>query len=75
MAAVEYLEKDGCNVGVACRSLLDLKDVLRSFVHGGRALQRRRAIYLRPADTAYHDLTKQNELLVKSEFDGKGNYL
>ena len=28
-----------------------------------------------PSDAAYYDLTKQNKFLVKSVFDGKGNYL
>ena len=54
---------------------MDLKDVFQSFVHSSRALARRRAIYLKPADTAHYDLTKQNEFLVKSVFDGKGNYV
>ena len=68
-------ERDGCGVCVACRSLMDLKDVFQSFVHSGRALARRRAIYPKPADTTYYNLTKQNEFLVKSVFDGKGNYV
>lgn len=75
ISAVGSQETDGCGVCVACRSLLDLKDVFFSFVHSGRALVRRRAIYPKPADTAYYDLTKQNEFLVKSVFDGKGNYV
>ena len=58
-----------------CRSLLDLKDVFDSFLHAGRSLRRRRAIYPKPSDVAYRDLSKQNEFLVKSVFDGKGNYL
>ena len=49
--------------------------MFQSFVHSGRALARQRAIYLKSADTAYYDLTKRNEFLVKSVFDGKGNYL
>ena len=66
-------ETDG--VCVACRTLRDLKGVFQSFVHSGRALARQRAIYPKPADTAYYDLIKQNEFLIKSVFDGKGNYL
>lgn len=62
-------------VCVQCRTLRDLKDVFQRFVHTGRALVRRRAIYQKPADTAYYDLSKQNEFLIKSVFDGKGNYL
>ena len=54
---------------------MDLKNVFQSFVHSGRALTRRRAIYPKPADTGYYDLTTQNESLVKSVFDGKGNYV
>ena len=72
---MESQEVDTCGVCVACRSLVDLKDVFQSFVHSGRALVRRRAIHPNPADTAYYDLTKQNEFLVKSVFDGKGNYV
>ena len=68
-------EVDTCGVCVACRSLMDLKDVFQSFVHSGRALMRRRAIHPKPEDTAYYDLTKQNEFLVKSVFVGKGNYV
>ena len=56
-------ERDGCGVCAACRSLVDLKASSRCS----------RAIYPKPADTSYYDLTKQNEFLVKSVFDGKGN--
>ena len=38
-----------------------------------KASSRCRTIYPKPADTSYYDLTKQNEFLVKSVFDGKGN--
>jgi len=62
-------ERNGCGACVACRSLVDLKDVFQSFIHSGRALARRRAVYQKPADTAHYDLTKQNEFL-KSVFDG-----
>ena len=58
-----------------CRSLLDLKDVFDSFLHAGCSLHRRQAIYPKPSDVAYRDLSKQNEFLVKSVFDGEGNYL
>ena len=75
LAAIGSKESDEYSICVACRSLLDLKDVFQSFVHSGRALVRRRAIYPKPSDAAYYDLTKQNEFLVKSVFDGKGNYL
>ena len=57
------------------KSLLDLKDVFNSFVHAGHSLLRCRAIYPKPADAAYHDISKQNEFLVKSVFDGKANFL
>lgn len=50
-------------------------NVFDSFVHAGRSLCRRRAIYPKPADVAYHDISKQNEFLVKSVFDGKRNFL
>ena len=48
-----------------------MKDVFDSFVHSGRSLIRRRAIYPKPADVAYRDISKQNEFIVKSVFDGK----
>ena len=49
--------------------------MFQSFVHSGQALARWRAIYPKPADTTYYDLTKQNEFLVKFVFDGKRNYV
>ena len=68
-------EKDGSGVCAACKTLLDLKDLFQSFVHSGRSLKQRRAIYWKPANGIYYDLTKQNEFLVKSVFDGNGNFL
>ena len=69
-------EKDGSGVCAACKTLLDLKE---SFVHSGRSLKQRRAIHWKPANGvyyhSYYDLKKQNEFLVKSVFDGNGNFL
>ena len=53
-------EKDGSGVCAACKTLLDLKDLFQSFVHSGRSLKQRRAIYWKPANGVYYDLTKQN---------------
>ena len=75
ITAMECQEVETDGVCIACRTLRDLKGVFQSFVHSGRALAKRRAIYPKPADTAYYDLNKQNEFLIKSVFDGKGNYL
>jgi len=72
---VQSQERNGCGADVVCSSLVDLNDVFQSFVHSGRALAKRSTVHPKPADTAYYDLTKQNEFLVKSVFDGKGNYL
>ena len=58
-----------------CSGLLDLKNVFDSFVHAGRSLRRQRAIFPKPADVAYRDLSKQDEFLVKSVFNGDGSYL
>jgi len=75
ISVMQSQERNDCGACVVCRSLEDLKDVFQSSVHSGRALARRRAVYPKPADTAYCDLTKQNKFLVKSVFHGKGNYL
>lgn len=58
-----------------CSSLLDLKEVFQSLVHCGGNLHRRKAIYPKPASASYRNLTKQNDFLLKSVFDAKGNYL
>lgn len=65
-------EAAGCS---KCSSLLDLKEAFQSLVHSGGNLRRRKAIYPKPASASYRDLTKQNDFLLKSVFDAKGNYL
>lgn len=59
----------------SCRGLLDLQDLYRGFVHSGPALCKRKAIYPKPGSATYQDVKKQNEFLLKTVFDGKGNYL
>ena len=61
-------------VCAACLSLDDLKDVFNSFIHTGQELKRRKKIRLKTG-TIYYDLTKQNDFLIRSVFDAKGNYL
>ena len=56
-------------------SLLDVHEVFQDFVRSGSDLRRRRAIYPKPADASYRDISKQNDFLLKSIFDAKGNYL
>ncbi len=58
-----------------CESLLDLHDIFNSLVHTGRDLKRRRAGYPKPRDASYRDVKRQNEYLLRTVFDGKGNYL
>ena len=65
-------EKGACSL---CSSLLDLKEVFQNLVHSGENLRRRKAVYPKPANESYRDITKQNDFLVKSVFDAKGNYL
>ena len=71
----EIGEKVSTDICIECRTLLDLKPLFDTFVHSGRALSRHRAVYTKPTGTDYYDLTKQNNFLIKSVFDGKGNYL
>ena len=56
-------------------SLMDLTCFKALSIAVEHLRMRRRAIHPKPADTAYYDLTKQNAFLVKSVFDGKGNYV
>lgn len=58
-----------------CESLLDLRDIFNSFVHTGRDLKRRKTLYTKAGDAAYRNIKQQNEYLLKTVFDGKGNYL
>ena len=58
-----------------CSSLLDLKDVFVNLIHSGGDLRRRRAIYPKSGSASYRDITKQNDFLIKSVFDARGNYL
>ena len=48
---------DTCGVCVACRSLVDLKDMFQAF----SILASQRAIYPKPADTAYYDFDKAEQ--------------
>ena len=60
----KYTDEHVC---LGCKSLLDLKDdVFDSFVRAIHSLRSGRDIYSKPADIAYHDISKQNEFLVKS---------
>ena len=58
-----------------CKTLLDLRDIFNSFVHSGNDLKKRRVGYPKPSDAAYRNIKKQNEYLLKTVFDGKGNYI
>jgi hypothetical protein len=58
-----------------CKTLLDLRDIFNSFVHSGNDLKKRRVGYPKPSDAAYRNVKKQNEYLLKTVFDGKGNYV
>ena len=59
----------------SCVTLLDLRDIYRGLVHSGQALRKRRAIYPKPGDATYQDIMKQNKFLMKTVFDGTGNYI
>ena len=68
-------ERDKGGVCDHCEGLLDLRDIFDSFVHAGRDLKRRRTGYPKPKDASYRNIKQQNEYLLKTIFDGKGNYL
>ena len=58
-----------------CESLLDLRSIFHSFEHTGRTLKQRKKVYLKSPDAVYRDLKHQNEFLLKTVFDAKGNYV
>lgn len=68
-------ESDKGGVCDHCEGLLDLRDIFNSFVHAGRDLKRHRTGYPKPKDASYRNIKQQNEYLLKTIFDGKGNYL
>ena len=57
-----------------CESLLDLRGLFNSFKHTGRTLKQRK-VYLKSPGAVYHDLKHQNEFLLNTVFDAKGNYM
>ena len=75
LAGMNSRQHDEGRVCDHCESLLDLRDIFNSFVHAGRDLKRRKTIYQKPGDAAYRNIKQQNEYLLKTIFDGKGNYL
>ena len=42
-----------------CKSFLDLHSIFDSFVHSGRDLKRRKAIYPKPAGNSYANVKEQ----------------
>lgn len=44
-------------------------------MHTGPALRKRKAIYPKPGLASYRDVKRQNEFLLKTMFNEKGNYL
>ena len=66
ISAVQSQKRDGAVFALHVRRrLMDPKDMFQSFIHSGWALaDGEQSMYLKPADTACHDLTYQNEFLV-----------
>ena len=58
-----------------CKVLEDLRSIFDSFVHTGAALKRRRKIRPKPAGASYLSVKAQNKYLLKTVFDGTGNYI
>ena len=73
--AVARERAEESSVCSSCASLLDLRDIYRGLVHSGQALRKRRAIYPKPGEATYQDIKKQNKFLMKTVFDGTGNYI
>ena len=58
-----------------CQSLLDLTSIFKSFLHRGKELRKCQASYTKKRDMPYYNVKEQNEFLMKSVFDAKGNYI
>ena len=54
------------------KSLLDLHSIFDSFVHSGRDLKRRKAIYPKSAGSSYAIVKEQYNYLTRTAFDGNG---
>ena len=62
-------------VSLVCAYNASLYLIFDSFVHSGRELKRRKKIYPKPTGSSYAHVKEQNNYLIKTIFDGKGNYL
>jgi len=58
-----------------CTSLIDLRDIFHSFVSSGSDLKKRANAYPKPRGSVYRSIKEQNKFLMKTVFDGKGNYI
>lgn len=71
-SAVKRGDNEVCQ---ACKSLLELQDLFKSFYHSGSVLRTRKAVYKKAPGATYYDVDKQNKFLLQSMFDSAGNYL
>ena len=60
-----------------CQGLSDLKDIFDACKHSGPTLRKRKVLYPRPvnAEKSYRDIKSQNQFLLTTIFDAKGNFL
>ena len=72
MCAISGTDEAIC---LQCKSLLDLCSIFDSFVHSDRDLKWPNAIYPKPAGSSYANVKEQYNYLIRTVFDGKGNYL
>ena len=76
MFFILQLERNPEHQGSVCVKLSgDGARFSKSFVHAGRDLKRGRTGYPKPKDASYRNIKQQNDYLLKTIFDGKGNYL
>ena len=66
---------DRSGVCTQCKALGELRSIFDSFVHSGADLKRRRRIRPKPAGVSYRDINAQNDYLLRTVFDAKGNYI
>ena len=69
MCAISGTDEAIC---LQCKSLLDLRSIFDS---SGRDLKRFKAIYHKPAGSSYANVKEQYNYLIRTVYDGKGNYL
>jgi len=77
---VDSQKREGGNLAdggvcASCKGLTNLRDIFDSFISSGSALKKHMKAYSKPDGSVYRKIKEQNNFLLKTIFDVKGNYV